>query len=202
MSIDAVALLRIGDLPPPPTPFGGVHPVRHRGDATLINLMVRYLDAPPDELALCLRQRVGAGLDSHQDNRGVLVFPDVCDPQSGNYDALVAEIGGDGVWTPIVGNDHVPLRYRTAPSDSLEALTGRLIETLGRDLALERIMFAEMAAFSWAGQPGEETASKLADALAPIESALGVAARDALRMRLMERVDETLERARPIVLED
>ena len=65
MSIDAVALLRIGDLPPPPTPFGGVHPVRHRGDATLINLMVRYLDAPPDELALCLRQLVGAGLDSH-----------------------------------------------------------------------------------------------------------------------------------------
>ncbi len=49
MSIDAVAVLRIAGLPEPATPFGTNHPVEHRGDASLVNLMQRFDGADPDE---------------------------------------------------------------------------------------------------------------------------------------------------------
>jgi hypothetical protein len=38
----------------------------------------------------------------HDDPRGVLFFPDVCEPSGRTYDAVVAEIASAGVWIPAV----------------------------------------------------------------------------------------------------
>ena len=54
MGIDAVAVLRIANLPPPQTAFGPL-PVEHRGDATLLSTLIRFEAVDPDEHALYLR---------------------------------------------------------------------------------------------------------------------------------------------------
>jgi hypothetical protein len=38
----------------------------------------------------------------HDDPRGLLFFPDVCEPSGRTYDAVVAEVGSAGVWIPAV----------------------------------------------------------------------------------------------------
>jgi hypothetical protein len=204
MSIDTVAVLRITRLPPPETPFGFAHPVTHRGDATLINLMHRHEGTPADEAAWALRRLVGPALDAHDDPRGVLLFPEIADPQSGSYAAIVAEIEarGSGVWTELVGDDHVPLRYRTGAPDSRDGLTGLLIAALGRDPALDLAMAAELAAFGAAAAPEDAAAqARLDAALAPVAAAIGPDAAAMLRVRLMESVAESHARQQPITLD-
>lgn len=205
MSIDAVALLRITQLPPPQTAWGTEHPVEHRGDATLINLMIRWEGAAPDELALSLRQLMGNALDAHDDPRGILFFADVWEPKGTSYDEIVARVGQDGAWAPMVGTDHIPQRYRTAAPDSRDGIVGRLIETLGRDPALEMAFAAEIAAYGHVARPNDEAAAaRLAEALAPIAAALGDAAAAVLRLHFAEMAIEAqrcLARP-PIILEE
>lgn len=204
MSIDAVAVLRIARLPPPETPFGTRHPVEHRGDATLINLMQRWTGTPPDELAWSLRRLVGAPLDAHDDPRGVLLFAEVADPRAAGYAGMVAavEAGDAHVWTPLVGDDHIPLRYRTSPPDSRDGLTGALIRALGRDPALDLAMAAELAAFGAAFHADDADAkARLRAALAPIAAAIGPDAAERFRTRLFESVAGSQARQQPITLD-
>ena len=144
MSIDAVAVLRIANLPLPLTAVGP-HPVEHRGDATLIDMMVRFDSADPDEHSLSLRRLVGPALDSHTDPRGILFFPDVRYPKAMAYEAIVSELSADGgVWAPKVEADYVPARYRSSPRQPHDVLVGEMIAVLGRDAALELDTFAQV----------------------------------------------------------
>ena len=144
MSIDAVAVLRIANLPPPLTTVGP-YPVEHRGDATLIDLMVRFDSADPDEHSLNLRRLVGSVLDSHDDPRGILFFRDVKYPKAMAYDAIVSELLADGgLWAPKVETDYIPVRYRDAPRQAHDVLVGEMIAVLGRDAALELDMIAQV----------------------------------------------------------
>lgn len=205
MGIDAVALLRITQLPPIKDAWGNTASVEHRGDASLVNLLVRWEGAAPDELALGLRNLIGDALDAHDDPRGILFFADIWEPAGTNYDQIVARIGKDGVWTPKVGADHVPLRYRTADPDSHDGIVGRLIGKLGRTQAEELAFLVEMAAYGHAARPDDEAAAaRLAESLAPIAAALDDAAAATLRMRLAEKAVEaqrSLQRP-PIILEE
>jgi hypothetical protein len=142
MSIDAVAVLRIANLPEPVTSLGTSYPVTHRGDATLINLMDRFDSADPDEHALSLRRIVGAALDAHDDSRGILFFPDVAYPRTANYDAIVRKMSSVGVWAPKVEADYIPARYRGVPRQSHDVLVGQMIGVMGRDAALQLDMVA------------------------------------------------------------
>jgi len=145
MGIDAVAVLRIANLPPPQTKFGP-HPVEHRGDATLIDLMVRFDSGDPDEHALALRRLVGSALDAHDDPRGILFFRDVKYPRAMTYDPIVSELllTGRGVWAPKVEADYIPMRYRGRPRQPHDALVGELISVMGRDAALHLDMLAQV----------------------------------------------------------
>jgi hypothetical protein len=134
MGVDTVALLHIGNLPAPRTLYGELL-VEHRGDASLLHTFNRFRAAQPDEHSLVLRRVLGASLDAHDDPRGILFFPDVCEPQGNSYEAIAAEASNAGVWAPKVGADHVPARYTGAPSSSHEAIVARLIEVMGRDEA-------------------------------------------------------------------
>jgi hypothetical protein len=142
VSIDAVALLRIRKLAPPQDAFGGEHTVQHRGNASLVNTFNRFDGTAPDEHALALRRVLGSLLDAHDDSRGILFFPDVCEPRAKSYDAIVHEVGGAGVWAPNVALDHVPARYTAAPANSHEALVAQMVEKLGRDAATQLDMMA------------------------------------------------------------
>jgi hypothetical protein len=131
--IDAVAVLRIANLPAPQTDVGP-HPVEHRGDATLINLMARFDGGDPDEHALALRKLVGPALDAHDDPRGILLFRDVKYPRATTYGAIVSElsVSGSGVWAPKVEADYIPVRFKGRPRQPHDALVGELIAASSR----------------------------------------------------------------------
>lgn len=172
MGTDAVALLRIRKLAAPPSRFGK-HLVQHRGDASLFHTFVRF-GTPPDELALALRQTLGALLDAHDDPRGVLFFPDVAEPKRRSYGALVAELGEAGIWAAMVGADHVPERYAAAEPNSHAELVGRLIEKLGRDegSALDLVAQVSVGVLEADGTRADMRA-ELEASLAKVSAALG-----------------------------
>lgn len=159
MGIDAVALLRIANLPAPATPYGN-HPVEHRGDATLLHTLNRFDAADPDEHALTLCRLLGDALDAHDDPRGILIFADVCEPKGGSYDATVGELSarGDGAWAPKVDANYVPVRYRGTPRQPHDVLVGELIGAIGRDAALQLDMMAHVNKVMLVGTPNRRDA--------------------------------------------
>ncbi len=54
-----------------------------------------------------VRAALGDLLDEHDDERGVLVFPDMVKPKETRYDAIIVEVGELGEWAPNVA-DAVP----------------------------------------------------------------------------------------------
>ncbi len=144
MGIDAVALLRIPNLPAPKTDFGAEHFVQHRGDATLLHTFARFEGAAPDEHALALRRLLGTALDAHDDPRGILFFPDAGEPDGEDYETIVRQVGDGGVWAPKVEADHVPARYTSAAPDSHEGLVARMIAVMGRDAATQLDLLAQV----------------------------------------------------------
>ena len=162
MSIDACALLRIKKLLQPKTPLGVELPVAHWGDASVVSLLTSFRGQEPDEHALALRKLLGAALDRHDDPRGILFFPDVCEFRGKSYEAIVAEVEGAGVWAPNVRLDHVPARYVNAAPGTHGELVGRMIEHMGRDAALEFDMLAQTyALLRVAGVPDAEEVEHL-----------------------------------------
>jgi hypothetical protein len=147
MSIDAVAVLHITGLIAPLEPWGTRHPVRHSSDASLVNTMIRFHAQAPDDHALSLRRMLGPALDAHDDPRGILFFPDVSYPKSTGYDAIVEETSEAGFWTPKVGANYVPLRYSAsqASNDPHDLLVREMIETMGRDEAVQFDLMAQVS---------------------------------------------------------
>jgi len=122
MGIDAMALLRIPNLKPPKSELGTTYLVYHRGDCSMLYTMNRFHGTAPDEHALALRQILGDALDAHDDPRGIYFFPDVCEPRSQSYGAILDELGDVGVWAPKVADGHVPARITEAAPGTFEAL--------------------------------------------------------------------------------
>jgi hypothetical protein len=143
MSIDAMALLRIKKLELPRASRGFALGVAHRGDASVVSTFVRYDATAGDELALALRQRLGDALDAHDDPRGILLFPDVCEFRGRSYDAIVREVEAAGCWAPNVRADHVPVRYASAAGGH-DALVGEMIKKMGRDAATQFDLMAQV----------------------------------------------------------
>ncbi|HVH47641.1 MAG TPA: hypothetical protein VM925_35140 [Labilithrix sp.] len=158
MGIDAVALLRIPNLVPPRTSFGIDFHVEHRADCSLLYTMDRFDGTAADEHAMQLRGVLGDTLDEHTDERGILFFPDVCEPRGASYEAIVAELRGAGVWAPKVSVDHVPSRFTAATPGSHESVVAELITAVGRDTALEIDSNAEMNFLVMQADPGRADA--------------------------------------------
>jgi hypothetical protein len=101
MGIDAVFLLR----PKKPSLLKGVvdpetASVRVLDDGSLLfSTFTRYREIEADRDAG--RAMLSTALaDAHDDRRGVLFFPDVCEPRGRSYDAVVQEVEAAGVWIP------------------------------------------------------------------------------------------------------
>lgn len=133
MGIDAVAVLRISNLAPPSTGFGTTFLVQHRGDCSLLHTMQRFEGTPLDEHVLTVRRILGDALDAHDDPRGVLVFPDVCEPRGSDYVTIVREVEGAGGFGPMVTASHVPLRLTNAPAGSYDELVREVRERAGEE---------------------------------------------------------------------
>jgi hypothetical protein len=142
MGIDAIALVRIPSaaLVGGGIPSSRLMPLR---DATLVFTSAPF-GADPDEVALALRHLLGDTLDLHEDDRGVLVFPDVSEIRSTTYDGVIAEVGDGAMWAPILAADAVPDRWAGAPPGSLEQLVASAMVAMGGDLRteIERAMAA------------------------------------------------------------
>lgn len=108
MSVDAVAVLKMreggrallearlgqGDL------RGNAFEARGT-DAVLWATLQRFPRSPAEErvIAGVLSTTLGDDLDRiHADARGVLLFPDVCQPRARTYDGIVTEVGSAGRW--------------------------------------------------------------------------------------------------------
>ena len=193
MGIDAVALLRVSGLGAPRTRVGTEHHVEHRGDATLLHTMNRFEGAAPDEHALALRELLGAALDAHDDPRGILFFPDVCEPAGDDYEAIARAVGRAGVWAPKVGADHVPLRYTAARAGTHEALVAAMIAKLGRDEALSLDELVQVFALvREAAGAGQDAADGYAEQLDRVRTAMG----DAFVREYEPSVDRQVARTR------
>jgi hypothetical protein len=200
MSIDLVAILRIANMPAPRSPFGERGRVEHRADATLYHTFARFSGCDPDEHALHLRRVLGDALDAHDDARGIMCFPDVCEPRAGTYAALVDEVWSAGVWAPIVAFDYIPLRYAAARPGTHEALVAKLIGVMGRD---EAISFDGASYFALAQtlRPGADDSYIAAyrDHLDRVVSALGAEFAERYEVSLrdgLEREEEAANRYR------
>src|SRR5690348_5107163 len=71
--------------------------------AVLFSTFLRFGDAAkePAELHAHLSALFGNDLARiHDDARGVLVFPDACEPRGRTYAAVVSEVEAAGVWIP------------------------------------------------------------------------------------------------------
>jgi len=174
MGIDAVALLRIANLAAPQTAFGIKYLIIQRGDASLLHTMVRFDSLAPDEHALGLRKLLGAELDRHQDERGILFFPDVAEPRGKSYEGIVREMAEVACWAPIVAADHIPLRFANPAAGSHDALVAELIGVMGYDAAVQFDMMGQVQVIlEQIDHQGDETDASYQAELDTVERALG-----------------------------
>lgn len=158
MSIDTIAVLRIRELAVPGAAGRVPVYIEHCGDCSLIHTHQGFYQAAADEHALAVRHLLGDALDAHDDPRGILFLPDVCEPRGSSYDVIVSEYEGAGVWSPIVVRDHVVARFTAAIPGTHEALVAEMVETMGRDVATSTDMMAQALSIVMRS-PGREDAT-------------------------------------------
>jgi hypothetical protein len=118
MGIDAVILLR----PKTPQALRGVlDPERDTVDvlddrALLLSTFIGYraIEADPDEGRAILTHYGDALVRAHDDDRGILFFPDLLEPKGRTYDTIVAQVGASGTWVPACTLNPAELRARQA----------------------------------------------------------------------------------------
>ena len=108
MGVDAVAVLRVKSrkllrerLERAQLPASCIEPLDD--GSALFSSMARFAKDGPNEyeLRVLLTCLFGDDLAKiHDDPRGVLVFPDACEPRGRTYDSLVTEVAEAGVWLP------------------------------------------------------------------------------------------------------
>jgi hypothetical protein len=87
------------------------------------------------ELRTLLARTFGTTLEEiHDDPRGVLAFPDVCEPSARTYEGVAAEVGGAGVWLPLEPPSHAEMLERmTAMLSDVDALVAPPAGAEGKD---------------------------------------------------------------------
>jgi hypothetical protein len=108
MATEAVALLRI---PPAEVekllgPAGSASPEGDPkwtalDDAILLYTRQPMREAEPDEIAEAIGNLFGEALDAHDDERGILLFPEAALPKAKSYAAAVDEVADMGEWAKI-----------------------------------------------------------------------------------------------------
>jgi hypothetical protein len=167
MGIDALLVIR----PKKPSLLRGVlsdaDSVDVLEDGTLLlSTFVRFaeIQGDPDAAALVLTRYGQALLDAHDEPRGFLCFPDVCEPKQRTYDALVAALGDAAIWIPAriltEAEQEARLQATLAEVGRLVALAQQ-VQTAPLPVAIDSIrvqehVVAQMAAFLEA--PGVEDA--------------------------------------------
>lgn len=152
MSMNAVALIRVPladvqkALGEAPAPEGAEAPpdaiwvnaatgpvaVAGLDDATLIYTGVSIREAEPEELGTLVRAMLGEIADGHDDERGVLVFPDRARPDDATtYDAVAAEAGDLGDWVALPAEMADVVDGGMPPG--LEAMMGQVMGAMGGD---------------------------------------------------------------------
>ena len=142
----------------------------------------------PDEAQEWLAQFGEALADVHDDPRGLLFFPDTCEPEATTYDAVVTEVGERGVWIAVSPDDSSELGDQEGwpagglpPIDmtTLQAFAGQLLgggdapatsfqvaklfENVQQEL-LEALGIPEMAGARGTEGPGDEPDRSAGDA--------------------------------------
>jgi hypothetical protein len=136
---------------------------------------------------------LGARLDEHDDPRGILVIPDVCEPKAASYEALVRETSSAGVWAPSVGAEHVPDRYTSAPPNSHEAVVARMIVAMGRDAAVLLDTLAQVHLMTLVIDAGREASHDAFHAqMVAVASAMGAEFAHSYERSLRAKVEEGL----------
>ena len=152
MSMNAVALIRVsladvkkalgeasapegGEAPPDAiwvTAATGPVAVVGLEDATLLYTGVSIREADPEELGTLVRAMLGEVADGHDDERGVLVFPDRARPDDAEtYDAVAAEAGDLGDWVALPSEVAEVVDGGMPPG--LEATMGQVMGAMGGD---------------------------------------------------------------------
>ncbi|WP_394841881.1 hypothetical protein LZC95_33000 [Pendulispora brunnea] len=80
--------------------------------------------ASNEDAALEWLEQFGIELpEVHADSRGLLFFPDSLEPEGRTYEAVVAEVEGQGIWVPVL-----------APAMPTSFEIGQMFEGMQRDL--------------------------------------------------------------------
>jgi hypothetical protein len=149
MSHDAVALLRIPGYTPPEDAD-----VRELDDGFLLFLGVPF-EAGPDAFMDAIEDALGEASATHQDPRGIFVFPDAAEPEDATtYDQVVDGVadGGGFIAFEDADEDEGDAEEGEAPG-SPDAMLGQLFEALGAGSADDLMK---------AIQTGDQDALKLA----------------------------------------
>jgi hypothetical protein len=123
MAIEAIALLRTGDVTTPGLRTTSLE------DGVLLHTQAPF-DSEPAELSALLRELVGDALDRHGDERGVLIIPSVAAPSARRYEGVVQEVGEGGFWVPLAADTDMRASlsnllgsmFGEAPGDLLQSI--------------------------------------------------------------------------------
>ncbi len=127
MTLQAVALVRI-----PGWEAEDELDVRELEDGALVFLELPF-ESEPDALVEALSDALGPmALATHDDERGVFVFPDAADPEdAATYDAVIEAVGELGAFVPLDADTPLGL----SQDEAAEALQGALFGQLEKAVA-------------------------------------------------------------------
>jgi len=97
----------------------------------------------PDEARSWLEQFGDALPFVHDDPRGLLFYPDTREPEATTYDAVVAELAGEGVFVPLVepGIDLAALAAQLQGGSAFEV--GQLIQDMQKKILEQLVVEAD-----------------------------------------------------------
>ena len=147
MSADAVALFRpkdaaklrpFLDLDDETEESDGLYAEALDDGAMLVHTFQPFevFEQNPDEAREWLAQFGDALREVHEDPRGMLFFPDTCEPDSTSYDAVVTEVGDEGIWIATSSEDASELDEATAgwPAEALPPIDMQTLQAFAGQL--------------------------------------------------------------------
>ena len=100
--------------------------VKALDDGLLVYTGLSLRDTEPEEIAATLRHRLGAVLDAHDDERGVMVFPERVRASGSRYAEVVETLGDLGEWISLDEGEEADEADEAAPTD-LESLMSQMM---------------------------------------------------------------------------
>ncbi len=160
-------------------------------DGTLLfHSPLSYDDAErePQRIRAWLETTFGEDLaEAHDDPRGVLVFPDVCEPSAQSYDEVVEELAATSVWVALSDDERALEQFAAAQSKSKLVREER-----------ERLMGGVIVGFQMLGSPapaGFESPMTREDYATLVAPVVGKGATSDVACVLVQRKTKLKERA-------